>query len=91
MRAELNAIEEYDMLNEADEESVHRMLQWGYDDEKKPDKWSDTACIGYCIRAMKEVHLPKEWRSKIESQMLSVFREMTVEEAEEYWQENDDF
>lgn len=90
MRDELNAIEEYDMLNEADEESVHRMLQWGYDDEKKPDKWSDTACIGYCIRAMKEVHLPKEWRSKIESQMLSVFREMTVEEAEEYWDENDD-
>ena len=90
MRDELNTIEEYDMLNEADEESVHRMLQQCYDDGKKPDKWSDTACIGYCIRAMKEVQVPKEWRSKVESQMLNVFREMTVAEAEEYWEESED-
>lgn len=90
MRDDIEELNLNDMLNEADEESVHSMLQRCYDDRKKPDSWSDTACIGYCIRAMKEVQVPKEWRSKVESQMLSVFREMTVEEAEEYWDENDD-
>jgi hypothetical protein len=50
------------------------------------DIWNNNACIGYCISAALSVGLDKQQTSKLINALGAAFEEMTVDEAEQFYQ-----
>lgn len=79
--------EVWDWVMEADDRDVRTALKCIFEDDDKQDLWSDTACMGYCSRAMEIEGFSKEDCLRVHAALMNALREMTVEEAEEFEQE----
>lgn len=47
--------------------------------------WSNNACYGYCIQAMRNAGFTEKKINEMISHLHSAFDELTVEEAEDKW------
>lgn len=47
--------------------------------------WTNEACYGYCVSAMKEAGLKRQTIDKMIRCLHNAFDTMNVEEAEEFW------
>lgn len=53
--------------------------------EEITDIWSNSACVGYCIAAMKNAGMNREQIQKAVCCLISEFDEMTISEAEQIY------